>query len=333
MKRLGIVLVGVAAFAIFLVGCSLDGLRHNPALQAAARDQRQAVLRAAVAEAGRADAGGRTGAADSRLDEAVQALGGGANAYATIGESVRAQNRPALALRLLERGLQKAPDGRDDPLLLGALARAARQNGKTNRAAEAERQAAARADAILRAEAGVGVRRTSEESEQAANRLLVAGAYFHEYAKNTPQALKAWRAALALVPDEPTLLNQVGYTLADEGTTPAEWNEALDLTRRALAKAPNEAMIRDSYGWALYRLGDTKAARRILRQAADDLPDEPDAHYHLGVALAKLGLSNEARAEFTRTLRLRPDHEKAKTALAGLPAVPNEPSVAPPPAG
>ena len=118
--------------------------------------------------------------------------------------------------------------------------------------------------------------------------------------------------------------------MADEGTTPAEWNEALDLTRRALAQAPNDAMIRDSYGWALYRTGDTKAARRVLRQAADDLPDEPDAHYHLGVALAKLGLSSEARAEFARTLRLRPDHEKAKAALAGLPAAPNEPSVTPP---
>lgn len=178
---------------------------------------------------------------------------------------------------------------------------------------------------------GVGVRRTPAEAEQAANRLLVAGAYFHKYAKDVPQALKARRAALALLPNDPALLNQVGYTLADEGTTPAEWSEALDLTRRALALAPTDAMIRDSYGWALFRLGDTKAARRVLRQAADDLPDEPDMHYHLGVALTKLGLANEARAEFALTLRLRPDHAKAKMALAGLPAVPTEPSAAPPP--
>jgi tetratricopeptide (TPR) repeat protein len=229
--------------------------------------------------------------------------------------------------------MQNAPDSRDDPLLPAVLARAARRNNKTSRAAEAEQQAANRAEAILKAESGVGLRRTPQETEQAVNRLFVAGAYFHEYAKNTARALQAWRAALDLLPSEPTLLrpmllNQIGYTLADEGTTPAEWNEALDLTRRALALAPTDAMIRDSYGWALYRVGDTKAARRVLRQAADDLPGEPDAHYHLGVALAKLGLISEARTEFARALRLRPDHEKAKTALAGLPAVPNEPSVA-----
>lgn len=131
MKRLPIVLVAVAASAVFFAGCSLDGLRQNPALQAAAREQGQALLRDAVADAVRADAGGQTGAAESRLDEAVRDLGGDANAYATVGESVREQNRPALALRLLERGFQKARNGRDDPLLLAALARrpAKRQNG------------------------------------------------------------------------------------------------------------------------------------------------------------------------------------------------------------
>ena len=330
------VVAAAAAFTAFCVaGCSLNSLQRNPALQAAAREanarareQQQALARTAIAEAVRADNQGQTETAEKRLDEAVRIQGDDANAYAFVGAAVTEQKRPLLALRLLERGYQKPGGGRDDPLLLAALARAARQSGKTERAAEVEREASARAEAILRADAGVGLRRTPEETARAASRLLVVGAYFHEYAKNVPQALKAWRAALALLPNEPTLLNQVGYTLADEGTTPAEWNEALDLTRRALAQAPNDAMIRDSYGWALYRVGDTKAARRVLREAADALPDEPDAHYHLGVALAKLGLANEARAEFARTLRLRPDHEKARKALAGLPAVPDEPAVA-----
>jgi Flp pilus assembly protein TadD len=112
-----------------------------------------------------------------------------------------------------------------------------------------------------------------------------------------------------LAPNDPDLLNMVGYTLADEGTTPAEWREALLLTRRALDLSGGHPVIRDSYGWALFRTGDYRAARRELRQAADGVPDLAEVRYHLGVVYAALGQTREARNEFARALRIQPDHK------------------------
>lgn len=294
-------------------------------------DEKQAILDRRLDQATQAFHRGDARAADSIVQNALTRLGGSAAAHAVVGQGLTQRGRPAEALAVLESGL-KAAGANAGPTLWGALAQAARQAKNSVRADEAEREATARAEAILQSEAGTGLRRTPPEKARAVERLIEAGLYFHEYAKNTPRALVAWRAALALFPDRPDLLNTVGYTLADEGTTPAEWNEALRLTRRATQAAPEDGMIRDSYGWALFKTGDLAAARRVLREAADQAPGTAEIQYHLGVVYAKLGRVDQADAAFVRALRLKPGYEDAQRARAALPQAPTAPAASAVPA-
>ncbi len=113
-----------------------------------------------------------------------------------------------------------------------------------------------------------------------------------EDANRWPEAKQALHAALALAPEQPLILNFLGYAMLERG-------EALDVAeamiRKASALAPDEASITDSLGWALYKRGRLAEAIETLQRAAAKDPEQYEIHEHLGDALYASGRRYEAR--------------------------------------
>lgn len=119
-----------------------------------------------------------------------------------------------------------------------------------------------------------------------------------------PAAEADLRHALALSPDEPTVLNYLGYSYAVQDR---ELPQAQALIERALAHEPDDGAIMDSLGYVLLRRGDTPEAVHWLERAAALMPDDPTVTGHLGDAYAAAGRPLEARQQWQRALLLNPD--------------------------
>ena len=111
------------------------------------------------------------------------------------------------------------------------------------------------------------------------------------------------RRALALSPDNPMLLNALGYTLTIYSD---QLDEAHALISRALAQQPEDAATLDSMGWVLHKLGRNKEARHFLQQAHAQYPD-PEVTGHLVQVLWALGEKQQALDLLQRALEQKPD--------------------------
>ena len=126
----------------------------------------------------------------------------------------------------------------------------------------------------------------------------------YERAGHWPQGERDLKAALELRPDEPELLNYLGYTWIDRGERLAE---ALGMVERAVAANPQSGAMVDSLGWAHYRLGDYKKAVDLLEQAVELEAGDPEINNHLGDAYWRVGRRIEAEYQWRRVLTLDPD--------------------------
>lgn len=98
------------------------------------------------------------------------------------------------------------------------------------------------------------------------------------------------RQVIALDPDHAHAYNALGYTLADHNQ---RLPEALDLITQALELSPNDPFILDSMGWVKYRMGDSTAAADYLRRAYSVRP-EADIAAHLAEVLWSQGKRDQA---------------------------------------
>lgn len=113
-------------------------------------------------------------------------------------------------------------------------------------------------------------------------------------------------AALEIDPDQPEVLNFLGYGWIDKGRNV---EAGFDLIRRAIAQRPRSGYIIDSLGWAHYRMGQFEDAARELERAAELAPDDAEIISHLGDAYWRTGRRLEAGFEWRRALTLDPDAE------------------------
>ena len=126
------------------------------------------------------------------------------------------------------------------------------------------------------------------------------GAYRSE-AGDWPGAEADLRAALRLAPDEPLVLNHLGYSLVERGESVGE---AFAMIEQALAQMPESGSITDSLGWAYYQQGNYQTAARLLEEAVMLEPGSATITDHLGDAYFHLGRRSEARYEWRRALDL-----------------------------
>jgi len=145
-----------------------------------------------------------------------------------------------------------------------------------------------------------------------------------ERSNQWPAAEADFVKALQIHPDQPDVLNYLGYSWIDQGIN-------LDRGRAMIEKAvqlrPNDGAIVDSLGWALYRMGDFPAAVKMLEHAVELKPEDPTINEHLGDGYWQVGRQEEAREQWKRALQLDPEPEqleplKAKAASGQLPALP-----------
>ena len=141
--------------------------------------------------------------------------------------------------------------------------------------------------------------------------LLYARALAFERRDDIARAEADFRRILVTDPDNVTVLNALGYTLADRTT---RYAEALELIDRARVAEPDSGAIIDSYGWVLYRLGRNADALVELRRAFA-MQKDPEIAAHIGEVLWVMGQQDEARRWFDEARKLDPDNRSLKRAL------------------
>jgi tetratricopeptide (TPR) repeat protein len=119
------------------------------------------------------------------------------------------------------------------------------------------------------------------------------------------------KKVIQLKPDHAHAYNALGYSLADRNE---RLTEARDLIEKALKIAPDDAMIVDSMGWVLYRLGDLERSRELLSRAYALMPDA-EIGAHLGEVLWKLGKTGDADRVWREALARAPDNETLKSTI------------------
>ncbi len=117
-------------------------------------------------------------------------------------------------------------------------------------------------------------------------------------------------AALEYQPENPLILNYLGYAWADQGV---KLQESLELIRKAAALRPTDGYIIDSLGWVLYRMGKYEEAVPHLEKAVELLPYDPIINDHLGDVYWKVGRNLEARFQWTRAQNHSEDDELITT--------------------
>ncbi|MFC3069689.1 tetratricopeptide repeat protein [Phenylobacterium soli] len=152
-------------------------------------------------------------------------------------------------------------------------------------------------------------------------RLLYARGVAYERIGRWPEGEKDLKAALQAAPEEPELLNYLGYSWIDRGE---HLKEAMDMVEKAVAANPRSGAMVDSLGWAYYRLGDYKKAVDKLEEAVELEAGDPEINNHLGDAYWKVGRKDEALFQWKRVLTLQPDSKikgdaEAKIASAAGP--------------
>jgi tetratricopeptide (TPR) repeat protein len=117
------------------------------------------------------------------------------------------------------------------------------------------------------------------------------------------RAEPVFRRTLEFVPDDPQVLNYLGYSLIEKGRN---LDEALDMIERAVAGDPESGYITDSLGWAFFRLGRYDEALPVMERAVELLPTDPILNDHLGDVYWAVGRQREARFQWRRAISFAP---------------------------
>ena len=136
--------------------------------------------------------------------------------------------------------------------------------------------------------------------------LLYFRGIVYERSKQWPLAEADFKKALELFPDQPLVLNYLGYSWVDQGLN---LEEGLRLLRRAVTLRPDDGYIIDSLGWAHFRMGRYEEALRELERAIELKPGDPVINDHLGDAYWRVGRKLEAHFQWNHARDLKPEPE------------------------
>jgi tetratricopeptide (TPR) repeat protein len=160
----------------------------------------------------------------------------------------------------------------------------------------------------------------------------------YERLKEWPKAEPNFRKALELYPDQPQVLNYLGYSWVDMNMN---LDEALEMIQRAVDLRPGDGYIVDSLGWAFYKLGRYEEAVAELERAVALKPDDPVLNDHLGDAYWRVGRRLEATFQWSHSRDMKPEADVLaavqKKLVEGMPPVVDQtaqekPSITPAPA-
>ncbi len=194
--------------------------------------------------------------------------------------AMRRAGRPEAAIEVLENLAQAFPD---DPRVFQTL-------GDNYRYAKRCAEALApydRAVALL------------ETPAQPAWRLFFGRGICNEREDRWEAAEADFFKALELNPDQPSVLNYLGYSWVEQRRN---LDQALEMINRAVEARPDDGYITDSLGWVYYRLGRYEEALVGMERAVELMPVDPVLNDHLGDVYWAVGRRMEARFQWRRAL-------------------------------
>ncbi len=233
-----------------------------------------------------------------------------AQVYCDLGRIQIVKNQKERAVELLQRGIRI---NANEPCLLSQLCYAMTM---LNRLGEAEKFAEQLVRLFPEALpaylqlAEVEIRKESWEKADAALkrasqiapgdfRLRVLASELFDKTAKQAEAEQELREAMKLQPNDPTILNNLGYFLADHDKNLAE---ALRLVERAVKAVPDNAAFLDSLGWAYFKLGKDDEAEKYLLEALKITSDSAAALEHLGDLYQRQGKEELARRKWREAL-------------------------------
>jgi tetratricopeptide (TPR) repeat protein len=160
---------------------------------------------------------------------------------------------------------------------------------------------------------------TTPKPDKSAWTLFYFRGICFERSKQWPKAEADLKKALELFPDQPHVLNYLGYSWVDKGMN---LDEGMRMITRAVEQRADDGYIVDSLGWAYYRIGKYEEAVKELDRAVELKPEDPTINDHLGDAYWKVGRVVEARFQWAHARDLGPEpddltciQQKLKTGL------------------
>ena len=181
------------------------------------------------------------------------------------------------AKKQLNKLVAADPNNRDAILALGGILRERKQYAEC---AEAYGKAIA----------------TVSKLERANWTMLYFRGICFERSKQWDKAEADLKKALELYPDQPHVLNYLGYSWVDKGQN---LDEGVRMIKRSVEQRPDDGYIVDSLGWAYYRLGNYEEAVKQLDRAVELKPTDPTINDHLGDAYWRVGRTLEAKFQWS----------------------------------
>jgi tetratricopeptide (TPR) repeat protein len=114
------------------------------------------------------------------------------------------------------------------------------------------------------------------------------------------------KKALELYPEQPHVLNYLGYSWIDQGVN---LDDGMRMIKRAVEQRPDDGYIVDSLGWAYYRVHNFEDAVKNLERAVELKPEDPTINDHLGDAYWRVGRTLEAQFQWSHARDLKPEPE------------------------
>ena len=239
----------------------------------------------------------------SRCDEAIVAYGRvpetlalRRNADLQIAACLQDLDKPEKAVRYVERVLNADPNDIEAAIMLGDIYRA------IDKFAEA-------ADAYSR---GIAAIKTESADDW---RIYYYRGVAEERSKQWPRAEADFQHALKLSPDQPSVLNYLGYSWVDQGMN---LDKALAMIKQAVDLRPNDGYIVDSLGWAYYKLHRYQDAVKTLERAIELRPEDSTINDHLGDALWRVGRKLEATFQWAHARDMNPEKDQLPGILEKL---------------
>ena len=152
------------------------------------------------------------------------------------------------------------------------------------------------------------LKKLNENSDEYADILYKRGSSYErlgDYKSSDKDLIKS----LSITPNDPYVLNYLGYSWLERGY---KIQDAISMLDKAYNQKKNDPFIIDSVGWGYYLIGDFVNAEIFLRKAIELMPNDPIVNDHYGDVLWKLNRKIQARYYWQSILNFKESENKMK---------------------
>jgi tetratricopeptide (TPR) repeat protein len=253
--------------------------------------------------------------AEAQFQKLYHEGGGDLQPLQGLVSTYMAENLPDRALQLLEEEKKRSPGSLGTEALLAATAQA---SGNLGLALTELQDIAGRApnsvDVQLRIAdlqrkqgnlpAALEALQRARQLQPGAKGIEAAVASVQDGLGRKTEAIASYRKALSQSPEDPAILNNLAYLLAETG---GDLNEALRLVTAGIRKAPDNPALRDTLAWIDIQKGQTSAALPMLLSLTQKNPNDVTFRYHYAVALLRSGDAAQARQQLETAMAQKPN--------------------------